>query len=70
MANGKKIIKGLGLLSVLMVSLSGFLYESCKEVHTVGNTIFAMVCLSVFGWTFGCILDNLINGKKDNNGQF
>ena len=49
-----KRIKGLGLLSIIIVSLGCFLFECFKETHTVGNTIFAMVCLVVFG---RCIID-------------
>jgi hypothetical protein len=47
-----KIINFLCWLITSIVSLSGFLYESCKETHTIGNTIFAMVCLTTFGWCF------------------
>lgn len=52
-----KIIKFLYWLITCIICLCGFLYESCKETHTIGNTIFAMVCLTAFGWCFVMALE-------------
>ncbi len=52
---------GLGWLSALVFSLCLFLFESCKETHTIGNTILAMICLFVCGWSFAVLIDLLSN---------